>query len=170
MTPRSATRIAAKILWSAALGALCALPLASQSPTTAANNVEDPLSGISRAAISQANSFVLARDGQAFFYNYDAGVVGRAFLRDVYKSFGFSFDAQYFLYLKANGRFPTFALYSRDLASGRERQITDAPVHYAAWSPAGPVIAYLWLDKSNQFHVSTYDLASGAESEIGSGD
>ncbi|HXE05285.1 MAG TPA: hypothetical protein VN579_04800, partial [Bryobacteraceae bacterium] len=67
MTARSAkTRIAAKILWSAVIGGLCALPLASQSPATAANNVEDPLSGISRAAISQANSFVLARNGQAF--------------------------------------------------------------------------------------------------------
>ncbi|MEO8368200.1 MAG: M23 family metallopeptidase, partial [Candidatus Solibacter sp.] len=125
--------------------------------------------GIPQAAISPASSFVLARGGQAYFYNYDAGLVARPFLRDVYKPFGFSFDAEYFLYLKANGNFPTFELHSRNLTNGTDRQIADTPVHHAAWSPAAPVLAYLWVDKAGRVHVSTYDMASGADAEIASG-
>ena len=113
------------------LMACCAIPL----------NAQD-ISNVPQSAISAANSFVLARDGQAFFYNYDAGLIARPFLRDVYKPFGFSFDAQYFLYLKAKGKFPTFELHSRDLTTGKDRQITDTAVHHAAWSPASPVLAY----------------------------
>src|SRR5262249_20834715 len=62
-------------------------------------------------AISRAKSFVLTQNGQALLYNYDAGVVAAPLLSNVYKSFGFSFNSRYFLYLKANGPFPTFDLY-----------------------------------------------------------
>src|SRR5690242_18191 len=68
------------------------------------------LSDIPRSALSPASSFVLASGGEAFFYNYDAGIAGRPFLADVYKPLGFSSDAQYFLYLRSEKRFPTFEL------------------------------------------------------------
>src|SRR3954454_14431479 len=124
MSLRITTRSISGIIWLLSMGVLFTTPSIAQD-----------VPAIPRSAISQANSFVLARDGQSFFYNYDAGLVGRPFLPHVFKAFGFSFDAQQFLYLRANGKFPTFELYSRDLITGKERQITDAPVHHAVWSP-----------------------------------
>ena len=69
--------------------------------------------------------------------------MGLPFLPHVYKAFGFSSDAQYFLYLRANGTFPTFELHSRDIAGGTDRQITDAAVHHAAWSPGRYCVSLL---------------------------
>ncbi|MCC6862452.1 MAG: peptidoglycan DD-metalloendopeptidase family protein, partial [Bryobacterales bacterium] len=128
-----------------------------------------PLSTIPRDAISKAKSFVLARDGEALFYNLDAGIVAAPFLSNVYKSFGFSHDSRYFLYLKADGRRPTFALYLYDLDSRTEERITDASVHHAEWSPAAPRLAYLELDGSNQLHLSIYDLVSKKSTRVASG-
>ena len=139
------------------------------APVAKTNAAAPPFASLSKSAISRENSFVLARDGEAVLYNYANGVVGAPFLNDVYKSFGLSSDSRYFLYLKADGKYPTFALYSYDLTAGTETQLTDAPVHYASWSPAGPTLAYLWLDASTQFHLSTYNLSSRRTVEIASG-
>ena len=138
------------------------LYLAAQGPAT------EPAASL-RRAISRDDAFVLARDGEAILYNYEAGVIGAPFLRNVYKSFGFSYDSRRFLYLKAKGHFPTFALYSYDVETGSEFQVTDAAVHHAAWSPAGSKLAYLSMDGQNQLHLSVFDLTSGSHSEIASG-
>jgi uncharacterized membrane protein len=127
------------------------------------------LPNIPRHAISREKSFVLAQNGQALLYNYDAGVVAAPLLPNVYKSFGFSFDSRYFLYLKANGAFPTFDLYCRDMTTGTEKRISQASVHHAAWSPTRLQLAYISLDTSNQYHVWFYDLAKGSETEIEKG-
>ncbi|MCZ2078833.1 MAG: peptidoglycan DD-metalloendopeptidase family protein [Bryobacterales bacterium] len=128
-----------------------------------------PFADIPKEAFSRANAFVLARGGEAFLYNYEAGVAGVPFLPNVYKAFGFSHDSRYFLYLKANGRFPSFALYCYDLRNRTEKRITRAAVHQAVWSPAGPMLAYMSLDASNRFHVSVYNLELGQDREAGSG-
>ena len=169
MTSGNATGLLRQVLWTAAAGLTLTFPVVSQNRADVSRGAEPLLSPIPRSAISPASSFVLPRNGQAIFYNYDAGLIGKPFLPNVYKSFGFSFDAQYFLYLKAKGRFPTFELHTHDLDTGADRQITDAAVHYAVWSPAGLSLAYISMDASNQFHVSTYDMATGQSTEVAQG-
>jgi len=134
-----------------------------------AQQIEPSFVNIPKEAVSRSNAFVLAHDGEAFLYNYNAGVARAPFLSNVYKTFGLSHDSRYFLYLKANGRFPTFELYCYDLKTRTEKKITGAAVHQAAWSPAGPMLAYVSLDASNRFHVSVYNLESGQDTEAGSG-
>ncbi len=153
------------------------LAIASGTATCAQQNEGAPQAsgsayagaGIPQVAVSPASSFVLARNGQAFLYDYSAGVIGTPFLKDVYKPFGFSPDARYFLYLKANGKFPTFSLYCYDLIQKTEKQVTAASVHHAVWSPTAAEFAYVWLDRAGQFHVSTHDVQSGADTEVVSG-
>jgi uncharacterized membrane protein len=121
-----------------------------------------------RSLVADARSLVIAQDGRAVLYNYDAGVTA-PFLDNVYKSFGLSPDKRYFLYLKARNGFPTFDLYRLDLATGVETQVTGRAVHDAAWCPTGEQAAYEWMDDSNRFHVSIHAFDGRAEIEAGSG-
>jgi hypothetical protein len=119
-----------------------------------------PLASIPREAISPQNAFVIAYGGEAYFYNHDAGINKAPFLHNVYKSFGFSHDARYFLYLKSTGPLPGFSLYSRDLITSDESKVAEESVHNAAWSPASLQIAYVSMDSANQFHLWVYDVTS----------
>lgn len=128
-----------------------------------------PLASIPREAISPQNAFVIAYGGEAYFYNHDAGINKAPFLHNVYKSFGFSHDARYFLYLKSTGPLPGFSLYSRDLITNDESKVAEESVHNAAWSPASLQIAYVSMDSANQFHLWVYDVTSKEKSEIAGG-
>jgi hypothetical protein len=124
---------------------------------------------ISAGAISQKHSFVIACNGESFLYNPSAGILGVPFLQNVYKPFGFSYDSQFFLYLKANGRFPTFSLYSYNLTEGTEKLITTEPVYNAAWSPVSLKIAFIVIESATHFHLWVYDGLSGSAQKIFSG-
>src|SRR4051812_23147726 len=114
------------LLWLLSFFALTESPLCAQSIAG--------LVDVSTPGIIGANSFVIAQNGEALLYNYEAGLDGIRFLTGVYKSFGISHDFRYFLYLKAKGHFPTFQLYSYEFKTRKETQLTDAAVHNAVWS------------------------------------
>ena len=124
---------------------------------------------IPKEAISRAEAFVIAYDGRSFLYNYEAGIEREPFLESVYKPFGFSRDSRYFLYLKSNGRLPTFTLYSYDLLTGEDKKLSDESVQYAEWSPAADEFAYISLEGGNRLRLSLYDLRTGASTSIANG-
>jgi hypothetical protein len=146
------------------------LALPSLPPTQSQyDKVPQILPVISAGAISQKHSFVIACNGESFLYNPSAGILGVPFLQNVYKPFGFSYDSQFFLYLKANGRFPTFSLYSYNLTEGTEKLITTEPVYNAAWSPVSLKIAFIVIQSATHFHLWVYDGLSGSAQKIFSG-
>src|SRR5690349_17726890 len=127
------------------------------------------LNGIPPGAISQAHSYVIAYNGESYFFNPLAGISNAPFLPNVFKPFGFSYDSHYFLYLKSNGRFPAFSLYAYDVTNATERKLTGDSVHHAVWSPTALEIAYVSLDGNGGFHLSLLDLQTGTSSEVFNG-
>ena len=87
---------------------------------------------------------------------------------EVYKAFGLSPDGRYFLYLKSNAGFPTFALHCFDTARKSERLIADS-VHNAAWAPNSLKLAYISLDSATHFRLVIHDLVSESSREVFSG-
>jgi len=124
---------------------------------------------IPREALSRPSSFIVAHNGDSFFYNPGAGIIRAPFVPDVFKSFGLSSDSRYFLYLKSNNKLPGFALHIRDLTDGTDRKITGGPVHMAAWSPSELRIAYVTMTSTSQFEVHLRDLRTGQDIEAGKG-
>ncbi|MCW5979247.1 MAG: peptidoglycan DD-metalloendopeptidase family protein [Bryobacteraceae bacterium] len=111
---------------------------------------------------------MIAFDGDSYLFNPSAGVTKAPFLPGVFKAFGFSYDSRNFLYLKSNGRLPSFALYRYNLIERSERFIANG-VHHAVWSPASLKIAYISLDEEARFELRVHDPASGASETVFTG-
>ena len=120
---------------------------------------------IPKVAISSRSSFVLAAGGESYFYNPSQKLMRVPFLANVYKPFGFSSDGRFFLYLKSDGKFPTFSLYVYDMETGRERLVSQERVLQAAWSPAGARIAYVVIETMTRFRLLV-EPAAGAPAEL----
>lgn len=129
------------------------------------------ISRLPRMAISPAHAFVLAAEGQSFFYNPSMGLMKQPFLPGVYKSFGFSWDGRYFLYLKANGKVPAFSLYRYMLETGAEELVSGPAerVYKAVWAPDSNQIAYLTFESGSKFSIIVADPDSAAKEQIVSG-
>ena len=125
--------------------------------------------GLPREAISRSNAFLVAYDGQSYLFNPSAGIVQAPFLRNVYKPFGFSYNSRYVLYLKSNGRLPTFSLYTYDLDTGTDTLLSEDSVQFAAWSPTTLDVAYVAYDGASEFRVVLLDIASRTKTEVARG-
>jgi len=125
--------------------------------------------GLPREAISRSNAFLVAYDGQSYLFNPSAGIVQAPFLRNVYKPFGFSYNSRYVLYLKSNGRLPTFSLYTYDLDTGTDTLLSEDSVQFAAWSPTTLDVAYVAYDGTSEFRVVLLDIASRTKTEVARG-
>ena len=132
------------------------LPAVAEENTAQRKRIADLL-----PAISASDTWVMAHDGESYLFNPGAGLEKVPFLSGVYKSFGFSHDSRYFLYLKSNGRLPAFSLYRYDLAEGTEKLISNEPVHFAFWSPASLDIAFVASESAVSFRLFVHRAERG---------
>ena len=151
-----------------------AVPVAQAQQSASSQNqllqsASEILSRLPADVTSPDRAFVIACNGESFLYNLEKGVVKSPFLSNVYKPFGFSHDGAFFLYLKANGRLPTFALHVYDIASGNDRLVAPDRVYNAAWSPASLQVAFISMESATRFHLHLHDLSTGTSARLFSG-
>src|SRR5947209_3085557 len=144
------------------------LVLAALSQTVYSQNQTLLLPAIP-GSLNPRTAYVIADKGQAYLYDPSAGLTKLPFLSGVHRSFGFSYNGRYFLYLKSNGALPGFSLYRVDLAQGIEASVASGIVISAAWSPAENKAVFAVMQSALRFQLVLLDFNTGASQTIFTG-
>ena len=102
------------------------------------------------SSLNPKTAYVIADNGQAYLFDPSAGLTRLPFLSGVHRSFGFSYNGRYFLYLKSSG-----ALF-RKAVSRTSPGFAPGVENYAAM---GAVTA-VWNDRIAERLVSALSNSS----------